>query len=102
MRPGCTRGCLRKPRWGVGNVRARIWVEDASGRVRVAREPRLTLRCPLSRQAKREETIVKAEQAIDKFYEDYNAGKERSIKENKSVASHLACFPSHAPLALLR
>ncbi|KAL7410925.1 clathrin light chain [Mrakia frigida] len=34
-------------------------------------------------KAKREETIVKAEQAIDKFYEDYNAGKERSIKENK-------------------
>jgi hypothetical protein len=69
------------------DARARIWVEDASACVTVAREPRLTFLCPLPRQAKREETIVKAEQAIDKFYEDYNAGKERSIKENKSVAS---------------
>jgi hypothetical protein len=34
-------------------------------------------------KAKREETITKAEKAIDSFYEEYNAGKERSIKENK-------------------
>ena len=34
-------------------------------------------------KAKREETIGKAERAIDQFYEEYNAKKERNIKENK-------------------
>lgn len=35
--------------------------------------------------ARREETIRKAERSIDKFYEEYNAKKERNIKENKCV-----------------
>ncbi|KIJ65985.1 hypothetical protein HYDPIDRAFT_110105 [Hydnomerulius pinastri MD-312] len=34
-------------------------------------------------KAKRQEIISKAESAIDKFYEDYAAKKERSIRENK-------------------
>jgi len=33
--------------------------------------------------ARREEAIAKAERAIDKFYEDYNATKEKNIKANK-------------------
>lgn len=32
---------------------------------------------------KRKETIAKAERSIDEFYEEYNAKKERQIKENK-------------------
>lgn len=32
---------------------------------------------------KREETILKAEKAIDTFYEKYNAEKEKTIRENK-------------------
>lgn len=32
---------------------------------------------------KREEAIARAERAIDSFYEDYNAKKERQIRENK-------------------
>ncbi|TFY79602.1 hypothetical protein EWM64_g4411 [Hericium alpestre] len=34
-------------------------------------------------KAKREETISKAERAIDQFYEDYNAKQTRQIKQNK-------------------
>ncbi|QRV83821.1 clathrin light chain [Ceratobasidium sp. AG-Ba] len=34
-------------------------------------------------KAKRAETIAKAERDIDKFYEEYNAKKERQIRENK-------------------
>jgi len=32
---------------------------------------------------KREETVSKAERAIDQFYEEYSAKKERNIRENK-------------------
>ncbi|EIN06780.1 clathrin light chain [Punctularia strigosozonata HHB-11173 SS5] len=32
---------------------------------------------------KRQETIAKAERSIDQFYEEYNAKKERNIRENK-------------------
>ncbi|CUA72701.1 hypothetical protein RSOLAG22IIIB_10232 [Rhizoctonia solani] len=32
---------------------------------------------------KREETVARAEREIDKFYEDYNAKKESTIRENK-------------------
>jgi len=43
--------------------------------------------------AKRQETISKAEHSIDQFYEDYNAKKERNIKENKQQeADYLASF----------
>ena len=35
--------------------------------------------------AKRQETIGKAERAIDQFYEEYSLKKERSIRENKCV-----------------
>ncbi|THH13778.1 hypothetical protein EW146_g6474 [Bondarzewia mesenterica] len=34
-------------------------------------------------KAKRQETISKAERAIDQFYEEYNQKKERNIRENK-------------------
>lgn len=34
-------------------------------------------------KAKREETIAKAERAIDQFYEEYSAKKEKNIRENK-------------------
>ena len=40
-------------------------------------------------RAKRQETIGKAERAIDQFYEEYAAKKERSIRENKYVISSL-------------
>jgi hypothetical protein len=36
-------------------------------------------------KAKRQQTIGKAEHAIDQFYEEYAAKKERTIRENKSV-----------------
>ena len=36
-------------------------------------------------KAKRQETIVKAERAIDTFYEEYARKKERNIRENKWV-----------------
>lgn len=36
-------------------------------------------------KAKRQEIISKAEAAIDQFYEDYAAKKERSIRENKYI-----------------
>ncbi len=38
-------------------------------------------------KAKRQETIGKAERAIDQFYEEYAAKKERNIRENKYVPS---------------
>jgi uncharacterized membrane protein YukC len=34
---------------------------------------------------KREETLQKAEQAIDDFYQQYNQKKERTIRQNKCV-----------------
>ncbi|KAH9834143.1 clathrin light chain [Rhodofomes roseus] len=34
---------------------------------------------------KREETVSKAERAIDQFYEEYSAKKERNIRENKDL-----------------
>lgn len=34
-------------------------------------------------KAKRQETIAKAERAIDVFYEEYAHKKERNIRENK-------------------
>ena len=42
-------------------------------------------------KAKRQETIVKAERAIDAFYEEYARKKERNIRENKCVL-----FGTHA------
>ena len=36
-------------------------------------------------KAKRQETVSKAEAAIDQFYEEYAAKKERSIRENKYI-----------------
>jgi Clathrin light chain len=44
-------------------------------------------------KAHRQETISKAERAIDQFYEDYNGMRKRQIRDNKCVsrfsASHL-------------
>jgi len=42
-------------------------------------------------KAKREETVSKAEAAIDQFYEEYAARKERSIRENKHVHFLSSC-----------
>ncbi|CAE6338154.1 unnamed protein product, partial [Rhizoctonia solani] len=36
-------------------------------------------------EKKRGETIARAKREIDKFYEEYNAKKERAIRENKCV-----------------
>ncbi|KAF8584309.1 hypothetical protein K439DRAFT_1411253 [Ramaria rubella] len=58
------------------------WREQQAGSIRQRDE--------LSAQ-KRKETIAKAERSIDEFYEEYNAKKERQIKENKeSEAAYLA------------
>lgn len=38
---------------------------------------------------KKEETIVKAQNAIDNFYKDYNSKKEKNIARNKYVLSLL-------------
>lgn len=40
-------------------------------------------------KAKRQETIGKAERAIDQFYEEYAAKKERAIRENKYITIYL-------------
>lgn len=40
-------------------------------------------------EAKRDQTIRKAEGAIDQFYEDYNVTKEKNIKANKYVPHSL-------------
>lgn len=44
-------------------------------------------------QARRQETIARAERSIDEFYEEYNAKKERNIKANKYVST--ACLDSY-------
>ncbi|RDB24981.1 Clathrin light chain [Hypsizygus marmoreus] len=44
-------------------------------------------------KARRQETISKAERAIDEFYENYSAKKERNIRENKDQeAEYLANY----------
>lgn len=43
-------------------------------------------------KAKREETVAKAERAIDQFYEEYSKKKERNIRENKFVPPLLHAF----------
>lgn len=43
-------------------------------------------------KAKRQETISKAERAIDEFYEDYARKKERNIRENKCAVLHYMVF----------
>lgn len=45
-------------------------------------EERIRARDAASEQ-KRQGTIAKAEEAIDQFYKEYNARKERSIADNK-------------------
>lgn len=45
-------------------------------------------------KAKREETVSKAERAIDSFYEEYSKKKERNIRENKYVIAFLSPAPS--------
>jgi Clathrin light chain len=37
-------------------------------------------------KTRRQETISKAERAIDQFYEEYTAKRERQIRENKYVS----------------
>lgn len=42
-------------------------------------------------QAAKEETIAKAERAIDDFYTEYNAKKEKQIAKNKCILFDLSC-----------
>jgi hypothetical protein len=42
-------------------------------------------------KATRQETIARAEQSIDKFYEEYNGRKERTIRENKCGPPRRRC-----------
>jgi len=42
-------------------------------------------------KARRQETISKAERALEDFYEDYSRKKEKNIAENKCVA-FLSCL----------
>ena len=51
-------------------------------------------------KAKREETIAKAEKAIDQFYEEYASKKERNIRENKCVISRTVWRLSHLLFSL--
>lgn len=53
---------------------SRKWREQQAESIR--------LRDEVSAQ-KRKETIARAERSIDEFYEEYNAKKERQIKQNK-------------------
>lgn len=55
----------------------RAWREKQAEEIR-ARDERS--------KAKREETIVAAEKAIDDFYNSYNNEKEKNISRNKCVA----------------
>lgn len=54
----------------------RIWREKQAEEIKKRDE---------ASEARRQETITKAERSIDQFYEEYNAKKERNIKENKYV-----------------
>jgi hypothetical protein len=45
--------------------------------------------CDQASEAKRRETIAKAERAIDEFYEEYAKKTKRNIRENKCVSSRL-------------
>ncbi|KAF8747807.1 Ubiquinone biosynthesis monooxygenase COQ6, mitochondrial [Rhizoctonia solani] len=59
-----------EPRW----CGARQWREHQAEKIAQRDE---------ESKRKRQETIARAEKDIDKFYEDYNAKKERTIRENK-------------------
>ena len=59
----------------------RIWREKQAEEIKKRDE---------ASQARRQETIAKAERSIDQFYEEYNAKKERNIKENKRVSFFLS------------
>ncbi|KAH8103261.1 clathrin light chain [Cristinia sonorae] len=52
----------------------RVWREQQAAAIKARDE---------ASKAKREETIGKAERAIDQFYEEYSKKKERNIRENK-------------------
>lgn len=70
---------MRVPRASNGHILNhalcnREWVEKQAEEIRQRDE---------ASKAKRQETISRAETAIDQFYEEYTAKKERSIRENK-------------------
>lgn len=66
----------------------RQWKADQEERIR-ARDQ--------ASEGKRQQTIAKAEEAIDQFYKEYNAKKERSIADNKYVQPSLthSCMPTN-------
>jgi hypothetical protein len=53
-------------------------------------------------KATRQETIARAEQSIDKFYEEYNGRKERTIRENKCGPPRRRCPTACADAAAER
>lgn len=59
----------------------RAWREAQTDEIRARDE---------ASKAKRQDTISKAERAIDLFYEEYATRKERAIRENKSVVFGLS------------
>lgn len=56
------------------NIYRREWREKQAAEIKARDE---------ASKAKREETVAKAERAIDQFYEEYAGKKERNIRENK-------------------
>jgi hypothetical protein len=54
----------------------RLWRESQDEEIKARDEKSKT---------RRQETISKAERAIDQFYEDYNAMRKRQIRDNKFV-----------------
>lgn len=57
-------------------VAIRDWRENQQAEIKARDE---------ASKARRQETISKAEQAIDEFYENYAQKKEDNIRDNKSV-----------------
>lgn len=73
------------------NLYSREWREKQAEEIRARDE---------ASQVKRQETISKAERAIDEFYEDYSKKKERTIRENKYV-SRTDCLVGKIMLKLI-
>jgi hypothetical protein len=77
---------LRRSIRNASSVRHRAWKEKQQAEIRKRDE---------EAQGKRDETIARAEKAIDDFYTEYNAKKEKQIAKNKCVEASntlLACF----------
>jgi hypothetical protein len=60
------------------------WADCFNSQWRESQEEEIKTRDGRSK-TRRQETVSKAERAIDKFYEDYNAMRKRQIGDNKCV-----------------